>query len=515
MKAFFTPLKVGVVVLAGLGAFFWMFGQVKEGIDDDASGYRVYAVFKDASGLADKSRVVIAGINVGQIDKVELAGDQAKVWLKVNTPLRSDARIAKKQASLLGEYYLLLTPGYTGQPLKDGDEIKLIDYDVPPADLINELKGITKNVEEITASIKKVVSGQEGEERLVKILENINTTVAEVKRAVTDNGPKVDLVVDNVVQVTQEAVEVTREAKRFVKDFRGDAGKLMANAKAVTEDARAVTAGVRRFVDPGSEGPGVAGVPGEKTASVRDAVSHLESALQNLDKTLVRANSIAAKIDDGQGSIGRLVNDDKLVESVTELVDEGGRFVKRLTRLQFQVAMRGEYYLSQGSVKNYLELRLQPRPDKYYMIQVVDDPKGATKLVETVTATSDSESDPVIRSQESITEDRFRLSLQFAKRFYFATGRIGIMESSGGVGLDFHLFDDALEISNDIFAFSANLNPRFRTRAIYRFFTHLYIAAGVDDVFNDELSDLFVGAGVQFTDDDLSAILATAPTPSL
>ena len=89
------------------------------------------------------------------------------------------------------------------------------------------------------------------------------------------------------------------------------------------------------------------------------------------------------------------------------------------------------------------------------------------------------------------------------------------MESSGGVGLDFHLFDDALEISNDIFAFSANLNPRFRTRAIYRFFTHLYIAAGVDDVFNDELSDLFVGAGVQFTDDDLSAILATAPTPSL
>ena len=214
-----------------------------------------------------------------------------------------------------------------------------------------------------------------------------------MKRAVTDNGPKVDLVVDNVVQVTQEAVEVTREAKRFVKDFRGDAGKLMANAKAVTEDARAVTAGVRRFVDPGSEGPGVAGVPGEKTASVRDAVSHLESALQNLDKTLVRANSIAAKIDDGQGSIGRLVNDDKLVESVTELVDEGGRFVKRLTRLQFQVAMRGEYYLSQGSVKNYLELRLQPRPDKYYMIQVVDDPKGATKLIETVTATSDSESD--------------------------------------------------------------------------------------------------------------------------
>lgn len=509
MKAFFTPFKVGLVVLGGFAAFFWMFGMVREGIDDDAAGYRVWAIFKDASGLADKSRVVVAGINIGQIDKIELAGDQAKVWIKVNTPLKSDARIAKKQASLLGEYYLLLTPGYTGTPLKDGDQITNIEYDVAPADLINELKGITQNVEEITASLKKVISGPEGEERLVHILENIDRTVAEVKRAVVDNGPKVDQVVDNVVQVTQEA-------KVFVKDFRGDARKLMTDARMMAADARAVTAGVRRFIDPMvAEGETVAGAPPQKAPSVRDAVVHLESALKNLDGTMERANSIAAKIDEGKGSIGRLVNDDKLVDSMTDLVDEGGRFVRRLTRLQFQVAMRAEYYLSQGSVKNYLELRLQPRPDKYYLIQIVDDPKGSTKLVETVTATSDSMSDPVIRSQESITEDRFRLSLQFAKRFYFATGRIGIVESTGGAGLDLNFFDDSLEISSDIFAFSANLNPRFRMRAIYRFFTHLYVAAGVDDVFNDELSDLFVGAGVQFTDDDLSAILATAPTPSL
>ena len=509
--AIFTPFKVGVVVLGGLVAFFWMFGMVREGIDDDASSYRVYAVFKDASGLASKSRVVIAGINVGQIDSVELAGDQAKVWIKVNTPLKSDARVAKKQASLLGEYYLQLTPGYTGTPLKDGDAIPNIDYDVAPADLINELKGITKNVEEITASIKKVVSGKEGEERLVAILANIDKTVAEVKRAVVDNGPKVDQVVDNVVLVT-------KEARSFVKDFRTDARKIMADAKAVAADAKAVTAGVRQFMAPEAE-EAVAAAPGSdgkaRPANVRDAVAHLESALKNLDGTMERANSIAAKIDEGKGSIGRLVNDDRLVESVSDLVDEGSRFVRRLTRLQFVVAMRAEYYLSLGSVKNYLELRLQPRPDKYYMIQVVDDPKGSTKLVETVTATSDSLSDPVIRKQESITEDRFRLSLQFAKRFYFATGRIGIIESTGGVGLDFHVFDDALELSSDLFAFSANLNPRFRMRAIYRFFTHLYVAAGVDDVFNDELSDLFVGAGVQFTDDDLSAILATAPTPSL
>ena len=527
MKAFLTPFSVGLVVIGGFAAFAWMMGQVKEGISDDASSYRVYAIFKDASGLADKSKVTVAGINVGQIDKIELIGDEAKVWIRVNTPLKSDAQVAKKQASLLGEYYLRITPGYQGTPLKDGDEIKNIVYDVPTADLINELKGITSNVNEITISLKKVLAGRDGEERLVKIVENVNKTVEEVRRAVVDNGPKIDQVVDNVVAVS-------RDAQGFVREFRADARVIMrdaktvaADAKVVTSDAKAITGGVRLLVDPG----GIAGQPsrdvngklsdalvagtGKPRATVSTAVEKLESALANLDGTLEKTRSIADKIDKGEGSIGKLVNESRLVDGVSDLVDESSRFLRRLTRLQVLVSMRGEYYVSQGAVKNYLELRLQPRPDKYYSIQIVDDPRGSSRFSETVTTTSDSMSDPVVRTQESVTENEFRLSLQFAKSYYFMTGRIGIIESTGGVGLDFSLFDNSLELSTDLFGFDANVSPRLRARATYHFFTHLYVAAGVDDVFNDELSDLFLGAGVQFTDEDMQAILTVAPTPSL
>lgn len=518
---FLTPFTVGSVVIGGFVAFAWMFGQVKEGIDDDASSYRVYAIFKDASGLADKSKVVIAGINVGQIDKIELEGEQAKVWLKVNTPLRSDAQVAKKQASLLGEYYLRLTPGYQGTPLKDGDQISNVVYDVATSDLINELKEITANVSEITDSLKTVLASKDGEQRLLSIVQNVDKTVAEVRRAVVDNGPKVDRVVENVVAVSQEA-------KGFVREFRSDAREIMANAKTVsrdakvvTADARAISGGVRALVDPGGvKGATVVdgvvmGADGKPKPTVSNAVAKLESALDNLDGTLQKTRSIADKIDKGEGSIGKLVNDGRLVDGVTDLVDETSRFVRRLTRLQVQVSMRGEYYFSQGAVKNYLELRLQPRPDKYYAIQVVDDPRGASRFVETVTTTSDSMSDPVVRTQESISENRFRLSLMFAKSYYFVTGRIGIIESTGGVGLDFNFFDNSLELSTDLYSFDANVNPRLRMRATYRFFTHLYVAAGVDDVFNDELSDGFIGAGVQFTDEDMQAILTVAPTPSL
>jgi phospholipid/cholesterol/gamma-HCH transport system substrate-binding protein len=394
---------------------------------------------------------------------------------------------------------------------------------VPTSDLINDMKGITTNVQEITESLKRVLASKEGEERLVSIMQNVDKTVSEVRRAVVDNGPKVDKVVDNVVAVS-------REAKGFVREFRSDARAIMADAKTVardakvvTADARAISGGVRALVDPGgAKIPGtkvvdgvVVGADGKPKPTVSNAVAKLESALANLDGTLEKTRSIADKIDRGEGSIGKLVNDGRLVDGMTDLVDESSRFVRRLTRLQVLVSMRGEYYVSQGAVKNYLELRLQPRPDKYYAIQIVDDPRGASRFVETVTTSSDSMSDPVVRTQESVTENRFRLSLMFAKSYYFVTGRIGIIESSGGLGLDFNFFDNSLELSADMYDFDANVNPRLRMRATYRFFTHLYVAAGVDDVFNDELSDGFIGAGVQFTDEDMQAILTVAPTPSL
>ena len=49
----------------------------------------------------------------------------------------------------------------------------------------------------------------------------------------------------------------------------------------------------------------------------------------------------------------------------------------------------------------------------------------------------------------------------------------------------------------------------------YEFFKHFYVSAGVDDVINQSTMDWFVGGGIRFTDDDLKALLITAPTPSL
>jgi phospholipid/cholesterol/gamma-HCH transport system substrate-binding protein len=108
------------------------------------------------------------------------------------------------------------------------------------------------------------------------------------------------------------------------------------------------------------------------------------------------------------------------------------------------------------------------------------------------------------------TTDSFRFSLQFAKRISFATFRFGVIESTGGVGVDVHLFDDDLEMNVDLFAFGDNTFPRLRTRVAYEIVSRLWILGGVDDALN-ESSDFFLGAMLRFNDEDLKSILPFVP----
>ena len=499
MKDLFTPAKVGFVVVLSVVATIWMFAQVGQSLTSDDGSYRVYAMLDDVSGLVTKSRVSIAGINVGQLDEVELVEGRARIWIRVakrtDFQLRADARISKRQASLLGEYYLEITPGYLGDPLQDGDEIKNVGSDVSPAELLNDLRKISQDVVEITQSVKRVVGADGGEQKLVAIIDEFRQTAGTIEAMVSRNAAKFDVIVDNVVSTTETA-------RDFSQAFRNDAHAILTDARAVTRNVRQIIGTNTDTFEQGFEG-------------MKGAIARLQTALAKLDDTLDSTRSISQKIDKGNGTLGQLVNDGQLAQNLNEFVQESGAFVRQLTRLQTVVGMSSELYADRGSVRNAMELRLQPRPDKYYALELVDDPRGRTRLTETVTSSSSSLVDPVVREQQSVTENRFRLSLQFAKRFSIITGRLGVIENTGGLGVDVHLFGDDLELSSDVFAFQDNVMPRVRVRSRFSLYNNLYMAAGVDEAANSELTDFFFGLGLRFNDEDLKAILTTSGVPTL
>lgn len=79
MKGLGSAVKVGA---SGGGRGGPRLPVVEDG-ERAAETKRFHAFFKDASGLYDKSRVVIAGLTIGEVGSRDLVGSRAKVSVRV------------------------------------------------------------------------------------------------------------------------------------------------------------------------------------------------------------------------------------------------------------------------------------------------------------------------------------------------------------------------------------------------------------------------------------------------
>ncbi len=91
-----------------------------------AKTYEVKVPFNEATQLAEQSDVRISGVNVGKVQRIELApnGKQALAIAAIDAryaPLPESTRAILRTKTLLGETYIELTPGSReGPELEDG-----------------------------------------------------------------------------------------------------------------------------------------------------------------------------------------------------------------------------------------------------------------------------------------------------------------------------------------------------------------------------------------------------------
>jgi phospholipid/cholesterol/gamma-HCH transport system substrate-binding protein len=478
--------KVGLfVVIAGVASFFiYRFISRTTGT---AGGYNVYAEMKDATGLAPQSRVMMAGIPVGTIRSIRLDHGMARVdvMMAPEVALHEDATVAKRSAGILGEYFLALTPGTEGKPtLKDGDEIKIVMEAASTDQIITDLARIADRVKLVAENLAATIGSPEGQADMKKTLENLASVTEALNQTVRENRETIRRTLLNVEEITGRSGPELKQ--------------ILENVRVITQDVRSLLA------DNQGEGQG----KGE--GQVRETVERINRASSSLESALSHIDSVAARIDKGEGTVGRLTKDEALINEVQGAVEGVNDFVGKLTRLQTIVGLRADYNFVANTIKSYVELRLQPEEDKYYLIEVINDPRGRTTFEQTDVDTTDPTRPAHTRTVTTTTSNAFRFSVMFAKRIGPFTGRFGILESTGGVGFDTHLLQNRFEIRQDLFGFGEELQPRWRIGLGYEFIQGLWMLAGVDEVFNPDRRDYFIGLKLQYNDQDLKAMLPFA-----
>jgi phospholipid/cholesterol/gamma-HCH transport system substrate-binding protein len=487
MSDWTNAAKVGVMtVVLGVALYFgYQFISREAGT---GGGYKVYAYLPDVTGVAPRSRVMVSGVQVGVVDKISLENGRARVDVKMKPEhiLYDDAAIGKRASSLIGEYFIVLSPGTEGkEQIPDGGQIKHL-LDEPSLETIQaQIADILTDVKGVTGALNKTVGSDQGQERMEAILKNLADATDQLAGLIRENRRAVNQTVNNVNQMTAET--------------RPELLAIMQNIRETTQAVREMMARAP---------PGAEGKPGE----LRESVERVNRASQNLESLLKHADNVAARIDRGEGTVGRLTKDETLINEVEEVVEGVGDFVGGIGRLQTIVELRADYNFLANTVKSYVGLRLQPAEDKYYLIEIVNDPRGLTTIEQIDVQTTNPNDPPSYREVRQVTENSFRFSFQFAKRMGFFTGRFGIKESTGGIGIDLHLLEDRFELRQDFFGFGEQIIPRWRVALSYEFVRKLWLLGGVDNILSDDRRDYFFGLQLRFNDEDLKSILPFAPT---
>ncbi len=525
-----TPLLVGLLMIAGAAGFMFSFGSLDQGIDTEDT-YPVYALFDDATGLVPNSRIKLSGIEIGSLGEIGLDPDHPGL-ARVELRLRNDivlrrgkqdpetgawingATAVRHQASLIGDYYVGLTPGLEGPKIAAGERIENVVSR-------SGLSSVIKNLENSTASIFP---------KLDAITEDIKSITGGLRESLGEENAVTDMrqIRADVKQTTENVAALTGELRSFLKEAvypRGDdLGAITGNVARTTATIQTATARTVEALDRivarldrasadigGFVSDQTAPAEGAKPGTVSKAIASLDKNLALLEGSLESVRSVAANIEQGKGTVGRLLSDDKLITDVERVVADVQDLTSTLTSTRVKVQFRADYFFNSGGYKSTVDFSLHPTPDKYYLIQLIDDPLGRVTTSRRVTTSNDPRVPPVLVEDVVETTSQFKITAQMAKRWHFLTFRYGVMESTGGLGLDADLLDEAMNSKLDVFDFGRDEYPRLRLLGKWEFLTHFFISAGVDDLLNAGSRDYFVGLGVRFDDDDLKTILPLAP----
>ena len=261
-----TEIRVGVTVIAGLviliGGILGLSNYAKVRV------MRVWHVrFPQTGGLGQGDEVQVNGMRKGAVRSMALLGDGVVIDLGLarDVQLTRDSRVAIRNVGLMGQKVIAVDLRTSGEVYSTRDTI------------VGEFE---QGMPEVLASLGVAVNG----------IKSLAVELDSLSSALGAGG----------IAATVSNFRRTSEQLRFsVEENRAQLHTTIENFAAASKSARAMTSG--------------------REAQIRQAVDHFASAAENLDHVSGRLDSlrsslqsVATKLDRGQGSLGKMVNDDRL-----------------------------------------------------------------------------------------------------------------------------------------------------------------------------------------------------------
>ncbi|WP_374458542.1 MlaD family protein [Chryseobacterium taeanense] len=281
---FSKELKAGVIALLAIIGFVVLF-QFMKGRSLFTTDNIFYAKYDNVEGLAQSAPVSINGLKVGQVDKIiPNTSKDGKIDFLVKITVDNNFEFSKNstleifEPGLMSGKEMRINLMYGGPTAKDGDTLKgafklgtlgSLSSQVGPVK--DQLQTVLYRVDSLMSNANQVVNAQNREE-IRLLLENLNKTVAalqttagSVNNLVGHNDPKLQKVLDDA--------SLTMQSGKVTLDKYGNLAESIDTKR-------------------------------------------LNETIANLDQTVGKLNNVVAGINNGEGSLGKLMKDEELYNNL-------------------------------------------------------------------------------------------------------------------------------------------------------------------------------------------------------
>jgi len=445
-----------------------------------------FTFFDQVAGLNLQSAVRIAGVPVGSVRTIKLENGKARVEVGISNdvPIYADATVALGSIGILGEKFVDLDPGHSAKgPFPEGTPLPS-KAGVSLDNLMETLSDIGRNVKGVTQALNESIGGEQGRQKLDEIVDNIRVLTAEVRSMAQENHGAINRTMANVETIT---LELKDKLPKLAQQYES-VGK---NLNAILEENR----------------PELKGVMGD----IRKLAQTFQGSANNI-------KVLTDRINNGEGTIGKLLNDDTTVKKINEAVDNLNGLLGGVNKMDFRLDMNAAQWDKRKDSRVGLDIEIAPRPDYWYALSMASTPDGkVSESLRTVTQLDPITGLPVsvVEKNKFVTTDRaLTASAQFAKRIGPAVFTAGIVEGKGGGGLELRTLEgDRLRLGVLAYDFTKRddkPNPRYRFTTSYQFWKGAYVQAGVQDIGNKDLRTIFFGGGLRWKDEDLKKMIGLA-----
>jgi phospholipid/cholesterol/gamma-HCH transport system substrate-binding protein len=281
-----TEVKVGVGVI--LAAIILIFGVIWIGDIRFSRKWQTYTVyFDEVGGLSEGDPVTVSGLELGKVNSIFLEEGRVRteILIEQGVVLRSDLSVEIQSIGLMGEKYIHILPGTTGEILPPGSKIDG-QYKAGLPEVVADVGDLMKDAKSAAESLNRLVSNVEEDYSLGA------------------NLAKLSEVSDEILAVLRENRNDIRSTARSMKSVSDDVHDIVSNRKGEIEE------GIEKF----------------------------SRAATRLDSLTVRIENLVRSVEQGEGTLGMLIKDRKLHQDAENTL-------KSLNDLLIDIKAHPERYL--------------------------------------------------------------------------------------------------------------------------------------------------------------------------